>query len=746
MTAFVWQTLALLGIAYLAGCLLGCTLRRMLGASAGLANAQPEAVPAQPVFDAPSTRPVADPIAPMPPVGSTPVGPPPRAMPVRDAFRRADTLEPVPKVEPSSEPAASRFERALSGTQQKPASPQPPVAPAQRERPAVPPRPVSPPPAPEGAKRQSASTAVAGSTGAAALVAAAAAKAREIADAAIPPPLPPVPPAVARAPAAPAAAPPPVAAPLGAPAPQIAPDDLTRIRGIDAPTAAALARLGIRRFAEITRWRPQDVARVNRELGVKGRVEQENWIEQAEILARGGDTHYSRRLARGERVATQPVAAMNVQRPQAAATLPPNAPPTDPARSRAGADAAAAAPIVRSTVTPRVAAPAPAAPSQAAPSRAPEPSRPAQPAPGSTTSPDVADRAAFATRHPATAVPEPAQAQPTVPAVAATAARPLTQQPAPTGPLAPQQQALAAPRPATMPGPVTSAASSAIAAAAAAAAASGAGAAAAMVPRVPLPPRAPGLPAATPQPHAAASGRPAIGSGRDSLQRIGGINAEIERVLNAQGVTRYSQIANWSRADLERFDRLLGQRGRIQRENWVEQAQILSKGGHTAYSRSQDERAAIAREVAARADTPSETLAANGAPPATGDAVQPARANDLSSLRSVRSEAFRPAEGGAAPPIHGAGEPMPGRPPRGGLDDLKRIRGVGVLIEKKLNSMGITRYDQIAAWSASDIDRVSEVLDFKGRIERENWVEQARILAAGGQTEFSRRVDRGEPI
>jgi hypothetical protein len=36
------------------------------------------------------------------------------------------------------------------------------------------------------------------------------------------------------------------------------------------------------------------------------------------------------------------------------------------------------------------------------------------------------------------------------------------------------------------------------------------------------------------------------------------------------------------------------------------------------------------------------------------------------------------------------------------------------------------------------------MLDFKGRIERENWVEQARILASGGFTEFSRRVDRGE--
>jgi len=38
---------------------------------------------------------------------------------------------------------------------------------------------------------------------------------------------------------------------------------------------------------------------------------------------------------------------------------------------------------------------------------------------------------------------------------------------------------------------------------------------------------------------------------------------------------------------------------------------------------------------------------------------------------------------------------------------------------------------------------VSEKLNFKGRIERENWIEQARILSSGGQTEFSQRYDRG---
>ena len=67
-----------------------------------------------------------------------------------------------------------------------------------------------------------------------------------------------------------------------------------------------------------------------------------------------------------------------------------------------------------------------------------------------------------------------------------------------------------------------------------------------------------------------------------------------------------------------------------------------------------------------------------------------------------------------------------------------------MLIEKKLNSLGVTRYDQVANWTQADIERFSDKLDFKGRIERENWVEQARILSAGGQTEFSRRVDRGE--
>ena len=69
--------------------------------------------------------------------------------------------------------------------------------------------------------------------------------------------------------------------------------------------------------------------------------------------------------------------------------------------------------------------------------------------------------------------------------------------------------------------------------------------------------------------------------------------------------------------------------------------------------------------------------------------------------------------------------------PKGAADDLKKISGVGPVLEKKLNALGITQYAQVAAFSPEDIERVDAELNFKGRIERENWLEQAKTLAAG---------------
>lgn len=70
--------------------------------------------------------------------------------------------------------------------------------------------------------------------------------------------------------------------------------------------------------------------------------------------------------------------------------------------------------------------------------------------------------------------------------------------------------------------------------------------------------------------------------------------------------------------------------------------------------------------------------------------------------------------------------------PRGGApDDLKRIRGIGPKLEALCNRLGFWHFDQIAAWSEDEIAWVDANLEtFKGRVTRDNWVAQARALAA----------------
>jgi len=64
-----------------------------------------------------------------------------------------------------------------------------------------------------------------------------------------------------------------------------------------------------------------------------------------------------------------------------------------------------------------------------------------------------------------------------------------------------------------------------------------------------------------------------------------------------------------------------------------------------------------------------------------------------------------------------------------GADDLKILSGVGPALEKKLHAAGVTAFAQIAAWTEDDVAAMDEKLSFKGRIEREGWIEQAKKLA-----------------
>jgi predicted flap endonuclease-1-like 5' DNA nuclease len=62
-------------------------------------------------------------------------------------------------------------------------------------------------------------------------------------------------------------------------------------------------------------------------------------------------------------------------------------------------------------------------------------------------------------------------------------------------------------------------------------------------------------------------------------------------------------------------------------------------------------------------------------------------------------------------------------------DDLMQIKGVGPAIAKTLHELGIFQFEQIAAMSEYDIDRVAERLKgFRSRIYREDWIGQARLL------------------
>lgn len=92
-------------------------------------------------------------------------------------------------------------------------------------------------------------------------------------------------------------------------------------------------------------------------------------------------------------------------------------------------------------------------------------------------------------------------------------------------------------------------------------------------------------------------------------------------------------------------------------------------------------------------------------------------------------------------PVAADGKPETLEAPRaGGADNLKLISGVGPKLEGMLNKMGFWHFEQVASWRKKEVQWVNDNLEgFKGRVERDDWVSQAKILAKGGETEFSKR-------
>ncbi|WP_299147958.1 50S ribosomal protein L21 [uncultured Tateyamaria sp.] len=122
------------------------------------------------------------------------------------------------------------------------------------------------------------------------------------------------------------------------------------------------------------------------------------------------------------------------------------------------------------------------------------------------------------------------------------------------------------------------------------------------------------------------------------------------------------------------------------------------------------------------ADKSGVMAAVNGAGfgPAVSDA-KPAKAKKpAAAAPTPKAEAPKPAKKAA---------PKKAEAAPAGADDLKELSGVGPALEKKLHAAGVTTFAQIAAWTPEDVAAMDEKLSFKGRIEREGWIDQAKAKA-----------------
>jgi len=203
---------------------------------------------------------------------------------------------------------------------------------------------------------------------------------------------------------------------------------------------------------------------------------------------------------------------------------------------------------------------------------------------------------------------------------------------------------------------------------------------------------------------------------RDDLKLIAGIGPKNEAALHALGQYRFSQIGGWTPAEIAWLSQHLSLSRRIAREHWPEQAQLLAAGIETPHAH----------------DVKAGRVAPNDA--------------ELTPDEAAKLTAALP-QAAAALPDEGAHEgqrPLGLAAARNGQpDDLKRIKGIGQQNEGRLHGLGIWHFEQIAAWTAENVKWVGSYLAFPGRIDREQWVSQARVLTAGGDTDFSKRVDQG---
>lgn len=151
----------------------------------------------------------------------------------------------------------------------------------------------------------------------------------------------------------------------------------------------------------------------------------------------------------------------------------------------------------------------------------------------------------------------------------------------------------------------------------------------------------------------------------------------------------------------------------------------------------------IARDVLSEGAAPAQRNQALIDAPRGIEAIQGPLSAAANSQPTAAAPLGTDAEAGPqAPPAAPAAAPAPAPAPAAG-DDLTRIKGLGPKLAALLGEFGITSFAQIATWTPEEIERIDAKLGrFAGRITRDQWVEQARLLAAGDETGFAATYGR----
>lgn len=156
--------------------------------------------------------------------------------------------------------------------------------------------------------------------------------------------------------------------------------------------------------------------------------------------------------------------------------------------------------------------------------------------------------------------------------------------------------------------------------------------------------------------------------------------------------------------------------------------------------------AKAAVKPAAKTAAPAKVAATKPAPKATAAKVAVAKA--AAPKAAAPKAAVKPVVAKTAAPKPSATKPAAAAKtakPKAAAkviipDNLELLKGVGPKVNNMLKAMGITSFEQIANWTQADITEIDAKLGaFAGRISRDNWVEQAKLLVAGDVAGFEKK-------